>query len=98
MSHEELRDHPDVAGILYMTGLCKQTLIWTHVHTHYQVTRSGIRAGRVRACPCAYLHARLATEASHARRLAAQLPVGHCRPLSPDYVANVPRAPPGGNS
>ena len=49
MPHEELRDHPDVAGILYMTLLCKQTLIWTHVHTHYQVTRSGIRAGRVRA-------------------------------------------------
>ena len=69
MPHEELRDHPDVAGILYMTGLCKQTLIWTHVHTHYQVTRSGIRAGRVRACAC--LHARLATAASHARRLAA---------------------------
>ena len=85
MPHEELRDHPDVAGILYMTGLCKHTLIWTHVHTHYQVTRSGIRAGRVRAC--AYLHARLATAASYARRLAAQLPGGHCRPCSPDDVA-----------
>ena len=92
MPHEELRDHQDVAGILYMTWLCKQALIWTHVHTHYQVTRSGIRAGRLRAC--AYLHARLATAASHARRLAAQLPGGHCRPRSPDGVANVPRAPP----
>ena len=97
MSHEELRDHPDLAGILYMTGLCKHTLIWTHVHTHYQVTRSGIRAGRVRACAC--LHARLATAASHARRLAARLPGDSCRPHSPNGAAIVPLGGgPGGNS
>ena len=86
MPHEELRDHLDVAGILYMTWLCKQALIWTHVHTHYQVTRSGIHAGRVRACAC--LHARLATAASHARRFAAQLPGGQLPPTLARWCGN----------
>lgn len=64
------------------------------MHTHYQVTRSGIGAGRM--CTCAWFHARLAAAASHARRLAARLPGDSCRPHSPIGAAIVPRAPPRG--